>query len=63
MLSVVRELSDEEALSREAVRLAALLDARARGPPRVALETLNARLARRLRRGGDSAFDERPGPC
>ena len=32
------------------------------GSPRVALETLNARLARRLRRGGDSAFDEAAWP-
>ena len=64
LLSVVRrELSDEEALSREAVRLAALLDTPVpEGSPRVALETLNARLARRLRRGGDSAFNEAAWP-
>ena len=64
LLTVVRrELSDEEALSREAVRLAVLLDTPVpEGSPRVALETLNARLARRLRRGGDSAFDEAAWP-
>jgi hypothetical protein len=63
-LSVVRrELSDEEALPREAARLAALLDTPVpEGSPRVALEALNAQLAERLRRGGDAAFDEAAWP-
>jgi len=64
LLSVVRRgLRGAAALPRAAVRWAPPHVApAAEGWPRVALETLNARLARRLRRGGDSAFDEAAWP-